>query len=462
MGQLSSCITGPSASSGARDIPPHPRLSRPPIHKTYHCFFLQMSSEVKVAYVCSSDLARISSLLPSNRNRSALVHTLVNAYGLLKRPNCRLVKPAKASRRDLERYHEAGYLDYVLQPHQSEVTSKGDVTEFGLEDDCEVFPGLDEYMYVVAGATLTATKAIQSAMFDVAICWDGGRHHAHKAHAAGFCYVADCVLCILQLRRLDSGQKGRPKVAYLDLDLHHGDGVAEAFTSRSLDDAEIGKSTVEESASPSNILTLSVHHHAPGFYPHSALGSLTKSITKDPFSLSIPLGRGTGSHTYARIWSIIERVLGAFFCWDQVERDESPTYLVVQCGVDGLAGDPYAVWNWDIDVERDGSLGWCVQKAMEWVGARGKQLKIVFLGGGGYNSPNAARAWTYLTSIITGHPLSVNDDIPDHGSFLQYAPSFVLDVPAGNRPDENTEKELSEIESSYDVLIERIRCVQSV
>ncbi|CAE6410239.1 unnamed protein product [Rhizoctonia solani] len=80
---------------------------------------------------------------------------------------------------------------------------------------------------------------------------------------------------------------------------------------------------------------------------------------------------------------------------------------------------------------------------------------------GGYNSPNAARAWSYLTSIITGQPLSVNDDIPDHGAFLQYAPSFVLDVPAGNMPDENTEQDLTEIESSYDILIERIRRAQS-
>ncbi|CAE7135900.1 unnamed protein product [Rhizoctonia solani] len=140
-----------------------------------------MSSELKVAYICSSELARVSSLLPSNRNRSALVHTLVNAYGLLKRPNCTLVKPTKASRRDLERYHEAGYLDYVLQPHQDEETGKDDITEFGLED----------------------------------------------------------------LKRLDSSQKGRPKVAYLDLDLHHGDGVAEAFTSRSLDEVEAQESTVE-------------------------------------------------------------------------------------------------------------------------------------------------------------------------------------------------------------------------
>ncbi|KAG8725729.1 hypothetical protein FRC11_001598, partial [Ceratobasidium sp. 423] len=93
-----------------------------------------MSSEFKVAYICSPDLARISSLLPSNRNRSALVHTLVNAYGLLKRPNCTLVKPGKASRRDLERYHEAGYLDYVLEPRRNDESSKSDVTEFGLED----------------------------------------------------------------------------------------------------------------------------------------------------------------------------------------------------------------------------------------------------------------------------------------------------------------------------------------
>jgi histone deacetylase 8 len=65
-----------------------------------------------------------------------------------------------------------------------------------------------------------------------------------------------------------------------------------------------------------------------------------------------------------------------------MEDDESPAYLVVQCGVDGLAGDPYAVWNWDIEIENEGSLGWCVQKVMQWVGAREKHLKVIFLGGG--------------------------------------------------------------------------------
>jgi acetoin utilization deacetylase AcuC-like enzyme len=55
--------------------------------------------------------------------------------------------------------------------------------------------------------------------------------------------------------------------------------------------------------------------------------------------------------------------------------------LIVQCGVDGLAGDPYAMWNWDVDAEREGTVGWCVQRVMKWV-ATGTGLKVVFLGGG--------------------------------------------------------------------------------
>ncbi|KAF8755419.1 Arginase deacetylase [Rhizoctonia solani] len=334
-----------------------------------------MSSEPRVAYVCSPDLIRVSSLLPSNRNRSALVHTLVSAYGLLKRANCILVKPGKASRRDLERYHEAGYLDYALQPHRDDETGKGNVTEFGLEDDCEVFPGLDEYIYTVAAPLSQRRKPSKVQCSTWLFAGTAG------AHAAGFCYVADCVLSILQLKRPGPGQKTRPKVAYLDLDLHHGDGVAEAFSSQSLEENQ----------------------------------------SEDSMSQ------------------------GAFFRWDtDVELEDAPKYLVVQCGVDGLAGDPYA------------------SDAMDRSPRGG--LKIVFLGGGGYNSPNAARAWAYVTSIIvgrTGQPLSINDDIPDHSGFLKYAPSFVLDVPAGNMQDDNIEKDLEQIENNYNVLIERIQRAQS-
>jgi len=130
---------------------------------------------------------------------------------------------------------------------------------------------------------------------------------------------------------------------------------------------------------------MSIHHASPGFFPVSPLTSLPSLVsdTFDPFTLSIPLHRGASNRTYARIWPIIERVQQIF----------KPDYVVLQCGVDALAGDPYGILNWGLGPD-EGSLGWCVRKVIEeWNG------KKVLLGGGGYNSPNVARAWAYLTSI---------------------------------------------------------------
>ena len=115
--------------------------------------------------------------------------------------------------------------------------------------DCPPFPGMHEYIPLVAGATLTAVDALQDDACDVAVCWDGGRsatsppthsqvcsheyqfrHHAQKSHASGFCYVADCVLAILALRRIPAPVPAqRSRVMYLDLDLHFSDAVSHAF-----------------------------------------------------------------------------------------------------------------------------------------------------------------------------------------------------------------------------------------
>jgi len=97
----------------------------------------------------------------------------------------------------------------------------------------------------VAGATLTACTTLRHSISDIAICWDGGRHHAKKDKASGFCYVADCVLGVLALAKTipptptPSSSSGTgaliapppplPRVMYIDLDLHFSDGVSEAF-----------------------------------------------------------------------------------------------------------------------------------------------------------------------------------------------------------------------------------------
>ena len=113
--------------------------------------------------------------------------------------------------------------------------------------DCPPFRDMHEYIQLVAGATLTAVDALKDDVCDIAICWDGGRlwhtfasdglylilisrHHAQKSKASGFCYVADCILAILSLKRpVPSVPMRRPRVMYVDLDLHFSDAVSQAF-----------------------------------------------------------------------------------------------------------------------------------------------------------------------------------------------------------------------------------------
>lgn len=170
---------------------------------------------------------------------------------------------------------------------------------------------------------------------------------------------------------------------YLDLDLHYGDGVAGAFC-------------MPNRTKSSNVLTLSIHHAARGFFPlapctpQDLLASASEvadgpgplATEHDPYTLTLPLQTGASARTYSAIWPGVEAVAHAF----------APHAVVLQCGVDGLAGDPCAIGNWSLGGE--GGLGWCVQKVVEEWGC-----KVLLLGGGGYNSPNAARAWSYLTSI---------------------------------------------------------------
>jgi acetoin utilization deacetylase AcuC-like enzyme len=190
------------------------------------------------------------------------------------------------------------------------------------------------------------------------------RHHATRVSAAGFCYVADAVLAILRLKRAPR----RPRIMYIDLDLHHGDGVAGAFANK-----------LRSRRVFPQILTLSIHHTAPGFYPAGPLADLTLEDTSDPFTLSVPLKAGASAATFAQIWVAVEKIRASF----------APEHVVVQCGVDGLAGDPCAKWNWCIDRQIEGSLGWCVERILQW------NCGTLLLGGGMYlhylRSPKFAR-----------------------------------------------------------------------
>jgi acetoin utilization deacetylase AcuC-like enzyme len=200
------------------------------------------------------------------------------------------------------------------------------------------------------------------------------RHHAKRGAANGFCYVNDIVLSILELKRPPrSSMMPKPprikKVLYLDIDLHHGDGVSVAFHS-----------------TPS-VLTLSLHLFAPLFFPST--GSLTSTGPPSPSSasyhdLNVATHEGLSSKTLLRLFhSSILPVLELY----------NPQAVVFQLGCDGLNEDPCGEFNFTLE-----GIGECLRLIMEWR-QREKGRKILMLGGGGYHSANAARCWTYLSSI---------------------------------------------------------------
>lgn len=354
-----------------------------------------------------------------------------------------VIAPEAATEQALKAFHSSAYVDAILARKDQQSPEEDEA--FGLVDDCYRFLELANHVKFVAGASITAAKCLANDTADVAISWDGGRHHAHKSRAAGFCYVNDAVLAILELRkprkiiveekseqpdRTDApetasatsktapqlGFGARPedivrahdksntngkkhgrfpapqasrkrrtvlkrleRILYLDLDLHWGDGVEEAFRGSS------------------SVLTLSIHNRAPGFYPaapdllfdtidaeEEQIQNTTRGISH---SLHVPLQPDAGPGTWARVWSsCVMPVLAAY----------EPEAIVVQCGLDGLAGDPMKQWNLDLKSILL-SVDHVLKYARDHLG-----VKVLLLGGGGYDSPNAARGWTAITALALG------------------------------------------------------------
>uniref|UniRef100_A0A3B3CI74 Histone deacetylase 3 n=1 Tax=Oryzias melastigma TaxID=30732 RepID=A0A3B3CI74_ORYME len=155
-------------------------------------------------------------------HRLSLTHSLVLHYGLYKK--MMVFKPYKASQHDMCRFHSEDYIDFLqkVSPNNMQGFTKS-LNTFNVGDDCPVFPGLFEFCSRYTGASLQGATQLNHKICDIAINWAGGLHHAKKFEASGFCYVNDIVISILELL------KYHPRVLYIDIDIHHGDGVQEAF-----------------------------------------------------------------------------------------------------------------------------------------------------------------------------------------------------------------------------------------
>jgi len=324
------------------------------------------TSRPKIVYVTSQELVRVSSRRRSNKKRPSLVHSLIKDLGLLSNQSIsenwhriHLISPRRATKEELRYYYTERRTNFVLNATKC-------------------------YGPLLVGATLSAVDQLTFNLADVALCWEGGRriigydkdrYCAQKTHVPRF-YVADCILAIYAFKNIDipapTGPPRKSRTLYLDLDPCFSNAVMRRFYKSG-----------GYRFSP-QVLTFSVHFETPGSFPPTPHSGLSDPLSDDfdPFSLSLPLRQGASAATYARLWPIIEDVKNAF----------NPDFVIVQCGVDDLAGDPCGIFNWSID-HKDGDLAWCVSQIVNnW------NCKTLVLGGGGYNAPNAARAWAHVTS----------------------------------------------------------------
>ena len=272
--------------------------------------------------------------------------------------------PALGSDRDALSFHDKEYVDLV------KVSSKhGDVLlDSG---DTPAFKGVFEASLYVVGSTLAALDFVIAGMdgkgrkVDHAFNPIGGLHHARRDTAGGFCVFNDIGVAILAARE----KYGIKRIAYVDIDAHHGDGVFYEFE----DDP----------------LLFFADIHEDGRYLYPGTGSATetgKGVAKGT-KLNIPLESGAGDKEFIQAFGEIE----------QFVDNATPDLIILQCGADGLAGDPITHLQYTPHVHKHAADVLHKLAHKHCIG------RIIALGGGGYNRANIGSAWTEVVKSFTGH-----------------------------------------------------------
>ncbi|MFH2219280.1 MAG: acetoin utilization protein AcuC [Pseudomonadota bacterium] len=327
-----------------------------------------MGEARKAVLVFSSDFGSHSygPRHPLKVERLQLTMDLIDAYGLLDSGGAGWIEARDAGEEDLLRFHSAEYLEILKTANSGQAPPNG--WKFGLgSGDNPVFPGLYDWSLRVTGATLECIRQVKEGNRSIAFNIAGGLHHALKSRASGFCYINDPAVGIAAMV-----QEGL-RVVYLDVDVHHGDGVEAAFYDTD------------------QVLTISLHQHGHTLFPGTGFPDEMGEGPGLGYAVNVPLAPGTDDDLY--LWVFKEVVT-------PLVRAYNPDVLVTQLGVDGLRTDPLA--NLDLTID-----GFCrvLQEIKAW------NLKWVALGGGGYNMINVARAWTKAWAIMKG--VEIPDALPE-------------------------------------------------
>ncbi|MFE2943746.1 acetoin utilization protein AcuC [Streptomyces sp. NPDC059255] len=318
---------------------------------------------------------------PMDPVRLALTMGLVRAYELDRAVDVVAAPPAGDS--TLRLVHRQEYVDAVRRasrdPRAAEM-SYG----LGTADD-PAFAGMHEASALIAGQSVGAAEALWGGECAHAVNFAGGLHHAMPGAASGFCIYNDAALAIARLLEL-----GAERVAYVDVDVHHGDGVQAAFWE------------------DPRVLTVSLHEHPRTLFPATGWPEETGAGAGEGGAVNVALPAGTGDEGWLRAFHAVVPELLADF---------RPQVLVTQHGADTHFEDPLAHLAVSLDAQRAVQAS-CHDLAHEYVDG-GRWLA---LGGGGYAVVDVVpRSWTHLVGIAAHEPVDPLSEPPESWRHEVYA-----------------------------------------
>ena len=324
---------------------------------------------------------------PLRTERLELTYDLISACGLLALPSTRYVEPEPATDDELLVFLTPDYLK-VLKAADTGDAPPG-AFRYGLgTSDNPILPGIFRWSALVAGASLLAMRLVESGEVRTAFNISGGLHHAGPGMASGFCYINDAALIIAHLCR-----RGY-RVAYVDIDAHHGDGVQWAFYDTD------------------QVLTLSIHESGSTLFPGTGFVNELGEGKGEGYSVNVPLPPSADDEIF--LWcfnEVVPPLVDAF----------QPDILVTQLGIDAHRTDPLS--HVGISLGAFVLAVRCLKDVCD---------RWVALGGGGYDQRNVPRAWTAAWAIMNDRepPVLLPESFLARHKGIELRDAAFMDAPA--------------------------------
>lgn len=264
--------------------------------------------------------------------------------------------PKSVTEEQLHWFHTQEYIDKVKQ-----LSAEGSGY---LDPDTPVFPGIYEAACFVVGSTIDAIDKVMQTECEHAFVPIAGLHHARRDSSAGFCVFNDCGVAIEVLRR----KYDIHRVAYVDIDAHHGDGVFYAFE----DDPEL--------------IYADIHEDGRYLYPGTGFNDETGIGGAKGTKLNISMPMYADDKDFYHAWAKVETYI----------QQQKPEFILMQCGADSIKGDPITHMYYSENVHQYAA------RRLSSLAREFCQGRLVATGGGGYNRKNLARAWTGVVNGLLG------------------------------------------------------------